>query len=258
MNKAEIAELFIRSAWVDSRLPINAGPKKLKGATVPFYHTQDDILGRRVTGIRSGKEKEHLLSGDDPLEEWRTSFWENLENRLSRDDVNLWEKANELIVLVSDEGNRRALLAWAKSKVGTLEAHQNKTRVSRKLGGQKLRSHKRTNKDVSFAAWCRSEGIHEMTGSRRKDRAIAVIEQQLVRGSSQNTQSAEIGVLPVGPVFEHISDMIGAVASDSKGPTFERDHDTVFAREDTISVWREYRNARRRELTAKRRQSEAA
>lgn len=259
MNKAEIADLFIRAAWVDSRLPIDAKPKTLKGASLPFYHSQEDIMERRATGIRSGKHREHLLPGDDPLEEWRVSFWEKLENRISREDVRKWELANELITLVADEANRRALFAWAKSKVGTLEAAQLKARITtRKFGCQKLTAHKRTHKDVSFTAWCRAEKIHEMTGSRRKNRAIAIIEQQLVRGSSQNARSDEFGVLPVGPVFEHISDMIGAVASDDKGSTYERDQDTVFAKDTTLSVWREYRNNRRRDREAKKRQNEAA
>ena len=32
MNKAEIANLFIQAAFIDSRLPISAGPKRLKAA----------------------------------------------------------------------------------------------------------------------------------------------------------------------------------------------------------------------------------
>lgn len=246
MNKTEIANLFIKAAFIDSRLPINARPARLKGASMAFYHTEQDIKARRATGIRGGKEKEFLHLGDDPLNEWRTEFWASLEDRISRNDVRLWELANELVTLVGDEGNRRALWAWAASKVGALEAEQYKTRETRKFG--KLMLHRRTQKDVSFKAWCRSESIHEMTGSRRKDRAIAVIEQYLVRGSSQNAQSGAIEVLPVGRVFEHISDNVAANASEHIGPTFERDRDTVFAKEDAIFDWRSYRNERRRRI----------
>lgn len=254
MNKAEIANIFIKAAFIDSRLPINARPKRLKGQSLPFFHTEQDIKERRATGITGGKHKEHLLPGDDPLDEWRTAFWASLEERISRNDVRLWEVANELIKLVADEGNRRALWAWGMSKVGTLEAHEAKERKTQKFGSLKV--HKRTSKDVSFAAWCRSEGIHEMTGSRRKGRAIAVIEQHLVRAGLSNVQTGDFTLLPVGPVFEHISDNIAANASKDEGRTFERDRDTVFAKEAALFDWQEIRNdRRRRQREAKKRQA---
>lgn len=231
MTREEIANLFIRAAWIDSRLPDDARPKQLKGSWVPFFHSVEDINDRRATGIRSGKHKEFLIDGDNPVDEWRSAFWATLENRLSREDIGTWERAMELVAVVADEGNRRALLAWAKSKVGTLEAKTGKR--------------KKVRKDVSFSAWCRSEGIHEMTGSRRMNRAIVVIEQYLVRGSSQNGQSGCFGVLPVGPVFEHISDTPEADAPNT-GRTYERDADTVFAKEATLFDWNEVRNQRRR------------
>ncbi len=246
MNKIEITNLFIKAAFIDSRLPINARPARLKGQSIGFFHSEQDIKDRRATGIRRGKEKEFLHLGDDPLNEWRTEFWASLEDRISRNDVRLWELANELVTLVADEDNRRALWAWAAAKVGALEAEQYKTRETKKFG--KVSIHRRTGKDVSFKAWCRSENIHEMTGSRRKDRAIAVIEQYLVRGSSPNVESGDFGVLPVGRVLEHISDNVAANAPEHIGPTFERDRDTVFAKEDAIFDWRSYRNERRRRL----------
>lgn len=231
MTREEIENLFIRSAWVDSRLPDNARPKKMKGSWVPFFHSVDDINDRRVTGIHSGKHREFLVDGDDPLEEWRTAFWDRMENRVSRDDIHAWERSMDLIAVVSDEGNRRALLAWAKSKIGKLDAKTGKR--------------KKVRRDVSFAAWCRVEGIHEMTGSRRVKRAIDVIKQHLVRNTSQNGQTSDIGVLPVGPVFEHIADTPEADAPN-KGRTYERDADTVFAKANALFDWNEIRNQRRR------------
>ena len=256
MNREQIANLFIKAAFIDSKLPINARPKKLKGASLPFFHSDADIKDRRVTGIAKGKDKEQLLPGDDPLEAWRSEFWEGLEDKISRNDVRLWELANEMITLVADEGNRRALWAWAKSKVGTLDAERHVVRQSKKFGQMKV--YKKTDKDVSFASWCRSEGIHEMTGSRRKNRAIDVLEQYLVRGSSSNNETGHFGVLPVGPVFEHISDNIAADAPSKKDKNFERDADTVFAKESKVFDWREYRNERRRLMSAKRREIAAA
>jgi hypothetical protein len=258
MNAIEIADLFIKAAVIDGRLPINAKPKKLKGSWVPFIHDENDVKSRIKTYLRD----EHLHKDDDPFNDWVNRFWDADDRRLEPEDVALWERANDLITLIADEGNRRALWAWAASKVGTLEAHVTKTRnASKMMGKVKLTSHKRTNKDVSFAAWCRSQGIHEMTGSRRKYRAIAVIEQHLVRGSSSNNGSGDFGVLPVGPVFEHISDMIGAGSISEEGLRSIMD-DTAFSPIGVLGErdfsWVEARNEIRRQREADRRKRQAA
>lgn len=265
MNKAEIANLFIKAAFIDSRLPISAGPKKLKSAWFTGAALTEEDQWRWIQREATDEGPSKLHKGDSPIKDWWLSFWDGRSVDTSRNDVRLWELANELMSLVANESNRRALWAWAAAKAGNLQADEVKTK---RRSGVKLTSHKRTSRDVSFRAWCKAEGeidtegrrksIHEMTGMRRKDRAIAVIEQHLVRGSSPNVVTAPFEVLPVGPVFEHISDMIGAVASDHKGPTFERDQDTVFAKEDALFNWREIRNAdRRRKDAAKRRQQAA-
>jgi hypothetical protein len=257
VTKTEIADLFITAAVIDSRLPIDAAPKRLKGAWIgnsPLtYGDQRKWFIREKTDTGPSQ----LLKGDDPIKDWWLEFWDGRSSDMSRTDFQTWERANELIRLVADEGNRRALWAWAMSKVGTLSAHRGKKRLA-KRGMGTVKIHKRTDRGVSFAAWCRSEGIHELTGSRRKDRAIAVIEQQLVRGSSPNVETGDFGVLPVGPIFEHISDNIAAVASEHKGPTFERDADTVFAKDAVLFDWNEVRNQRRRmAYRAKRREATA-
>ncbi len=250
MNKIEIANLFIKAAFIDSRLPISNGPKKLKGAWLTSAALTE--AEQRRWGIKEASDTgPNQLHPKDkgPMHDWWMAFWDGRSVDTSRNDVRLWELANELMTLVGDEQNRRALWAWAASKVGALNANQVKTRKLDKKITAKLKKvdqgatvaitvHKRTNYDVSFAAWCRSEGIHEMTGSRRKDRAIAVIEQYLVRGASPNAQSWENQVLPVGPVLEHISDNIAADAPSRKERFAERDRDTVFCKDFTIAEFR--------------------
>ncbi|WP_322884239.1 hypothetical protein U8C35_07735 [Sinorhizobium medicae] len=253
MNAEEIAELFIKAAIIDERLPINARPKKLKGSWIPFIHDELDVKSRIKTYLRD----EQLHKDDDPFNEWVHRFWDVDERRIEPEDVGLWERANDLITIVSDEGNRRALWAWAAAKAGTLQANEKKAKLaSRKMGRAKLKVHKRTSRNVSFAAWCRAEGIHEMTGTRRKDRAIAIIEQQLVRGSSSNNGTGDFGVLPVGPVFEHISDMIGAGSVSEEGLRSIMD-DTAFSPVGVLEArdfsWAEARNELRRQREAERR-----
>ncbi|MBD9372784.1 hypothetical protein IB238_09145 [Rhizobium sp. ARZ01] len=253
MNKAEIANLFIKAAFIDSRLPIDARPKRLKAAWFTGAALTEEDQRKWIIREQGDKPSQLHKLDKGPIHDWWMAFWDGRTVDTSRNDFRLWELANELIKIVANEGNRRALWAWAMSKAGTLQVHEDKTRKTQKFGTLKL--HKRTNRDVSFAAWCRSEGIHEMTGSRRKNRAIAVIEQYLVRGGSPNVETDDFGVLPVGAVFEHISDNIAANASEDKGRTFERDRDTVFAKEATLSVWEEYRSARRRRAREKKREA---
>lgn len=223
MNRMEIANLFIKAAVVDRRLPINERPARLKAAWVPFTHSAKDLNSRMVTNARSEK----LTEGDDPFNEWMHHFWDADRMRLRPEDIADWERCNELIKLVADEGNRRALWNWAIAKAGGRE----------------------------FVKWCRHEGIHEMTGSRRKDRAITIIEQHLVRGASPDNEIWLDGMLPVGPVFEHISDNIAADAPSRKERNSYRDADTVFCKEAAVFDWREIRNAQRRQREARRRQA---
>lgn len=254
MNKAEIANLFIKAAIIDSRLPINARPSRLKGSWVGNSRLTENDMRKWFVREQTDEGKSKLHKGDDPVKDWWLQFWDGDNADASRKDYRMWELANALIKLVADQDNRRALWAWAMSKAGTLDADTYLVRQTEKFG--KLKVYKRTGRDVSFKAWCRSEGIHEMTGSRRKDRAIAVLEQYLVRGSSPNVETGDLGVLPVGPVFEHISDNIAADVPEHIGPTFEGDRDTVFAKEAALFDWQEYRNERRRrQREARKRQA---
>lgn len=258
MNKSEIADIFIKAAFIDSRLPDTARPKKLRGQWIGGSLLTEEDQRKWIVREKTDQGPSKLHKGDDPIKDWWLQFWDDRSTDTSRKDIRVWELAMELVTLVADESNRRALWAWAASKVGSLVAHEVKTRkTSQKMGGGALKVHKRTSRNVTFSAWCKAEGIHEMTGMRRKDRAIDVILQYLVRGSSPDALTAEGGVLPTGPVFEHISDMIGAVASDHKGPTFERDRETIFAKEDAIFNWQAARNATRRQREAKRREQAA-
>ncbi len=243
MTLIEIADLFIRAAFIDSRLPINARPKALKGSWIPFVHTEQEIKDRRVTL----EAAEKLHPGDDPLHDWRYESWLKLEDRISRADVGLWEQANDLITLVTSEENRRALWAWSRAKADCLTVQ---------IPDSKGRYH--LNK-ISFAHWCRIEGICEMTGSRRKNRAIAIINQRVVRGVPPDAETGAFGVLPVGAVFEHISVNIGDLAASNEARFTKRDADTVFCKNATVFDWRQRRNAdRKRREQARKKLREAA
>lgn len=242
MNAFTIAELFIHAAYVDTRLPINARPAKLKSTWVPFVHTDEDIKSR----FRTGERKEKLIDGDDPFNDWLKEYWDEDKQKISRQDVKDWETCNELITLVSNESNRRCLWAWAQSKVDGLTIH---------VDGKGTRK-------ASFTKWCRHvENIHEMTGSRRKDRAILTIEASFARKGLQNNDNASFSVLPTGPEMEHISDRMATDAPKTNKRAWMADgaFSSVILPDGEYNFdWAESRNEARRQRHAAAQRKQAA
>ena len=247
MTELEIIDLFIRAAVIDQKLPNDAKPKKLKGQCLPGMSPMTekdqrkwlDKADKEITLQRQGKKtrlgtSSKILKGDKgPFEDFRWSFWESDE--ISRSDVSDWEKAMDLIALSASEENRRCLWAWSRSKAGVLYC-QTVTKTGKVKTG-----------NVSFAKWCRLEGIHEETGRRRKQRAIDVIKQRLTRHGSQDDECWRLDLLPLGPVFEHISDTVGVDALTSQeGVRYERDAETETAKREQIFDWRDAKAERRR------------
>ncbi|MBD7992851.1 hypothetical protein H9643_18915 [Ochrobactrum sp. Sa2BUA5] len=206
-----------------------------------------DKADKEITLQRQGKKtrlgtSSKILKGDKgPFEDFRWSFWESDE--ISRSDVSDWEKAMDLIALSSSEENRRCLWAWSRSKAGVLYC-QTVTKTGKVKTG-----------NVSFAKWCKLEGIHEETGRRRKDRAIAIIKQRVERGVTPDDESWRLDLLPLGPVFEHISDTVGA-GSESEEGLRHRMEDGAFAPfiepSESAFSWADARNERRRQKYAER------
>lgn len=252
MTELDIADLFIRAAVIDQKLPNDAKPKKLRGQSLPCMAplTEDDqrqwshraeaetILRRMGKKVRVSRHSQLHKDDQGPFHDWWMAFWES--DDITRSDVSDWEKAMDLITLSASEENRRCLWAWSRAKAGCLFVQTVSKTGKVRLG------------KVSFAKWCRLEGIHEETGRRRKDRAIAIIKQQLGRGMSLNAERGRFGVLPVGPEFEHIPDTVAVDAPPSKeGVRYQRDTETETAKREQIFKW-EDANAKDRRWKAKR------
>lgn len=214
MTQAEIAELFIRAAEVDRRLPDTARPARLKSLSLPIVHTRSEMNEW----------------GTERLEEWRAEFWEERSRQLQASAVSEWEQAMDLIARVPDESQRRCLWHWAIAKAGGLP----------------------------FAIWCRRvEHIHEMTGTRRKDRAIAHIAHCTLRKGLQNNENVDFDVLPVGP---DLGDIAANVAVERPRSFWHADDAfrPAFIPELRDMTWAEMKNERRRQREAARRKREAA
>lgn len=238
MTELEIIDLFIRAAAIDQKLPNDAKPKKLRGQRLPGMSplTEDEqrgwshkadreiVLQRQGKRMRIGTASKLHKDDEGPFKDWWMAFWESDE--ISHKDVSDWELAMNLITLSASPENRRCLWAWSRAKAGCLFVQ-----VKNRAG--KVRIEK-----TSFAKWCRLEGIHEETGRRRKDRAIAIINQHLVRDGSPNAESGLSWVLPIGPEFEHIPDTVAVDAPPSKEMVrFERDAETEAAKREQIFKW---------------------
>ena len=152
MTEAEVAEMFIRAAETERKLPrTGERPKAYGSYALPYVHSQADMNG---WGSRPGERDQLKPEDREQHAAHRAAFWEGQTARATTSDVTEWQAALDLTATLSDEGQRRALWAWAFSKVG--------------MG--------------SFKDWCfNREGIHPETGRRRKDRAVARISANLVR-----------------------------------------------------------------------------
>jgi hypothetical protein len=175
MDAGQIAELFIRAAEVERSTREHVGPSSKTGFWPQYVHSFADKAGwRKEVGDK-------LEKGADPLSEERKAFWERVGMTASAEELRELDGLYDLLMAVGRDEERRALLAWARSKVG----------------------------GKTFRRWCfQVEGIHPETGRRRKDRALAQIKANLVRGAVQNSAYGPDGLLRRGGEIEHVSDTV--------------------------------------------------
>jgi len=221
LNEADIAERFIRAAEVERAMPVHVGPMPPRSVQLPYVHDWVDKMGWAKT--RGDKLKE------DPLAEERRIFWERMGLRASAQEIAQLEHLREWLLAVPDEGERRALLAWAMSKAG----------------GRK------------FNRWCfKVEGIHPETGRRRKNRAIARILARFDRNGGQDCNNPANGVLPETPENDHDPATIAEDVSEPRSPRSWMSDDAFapFLSEGPFDFsWAEKRNEIRRQREARRR-----
>lgn len=206
----QIQELFIEAASIDRRLPNTARPAQIKSMSLPYVADWADMLGW----------------GAERLEEERHEFYETLGRRLNPADVTLWEQASDMIRLVGNQNQRRALLHWAMAKAG----------------------------GRPFAQWCRGEGILRETGRSRKNSAVLAILAAQSRVSGDHTHELEFSaILPKGPEISDKTSIIG----QSRSWMAEGSRPLIcdFDRSLVEFSWAEEQNARRRERDRRKREA---
>ncbi|WP_457663681.1 hypothetical protein [Sinorhizobium medicae] len=121
MTECEIAELFIRAAEVERKLPNTARPAHLKAMNMGYVHSFADMNGW-------DQDEKHAAN-------W--AWLDPKKLRATTGDVGIWEAAMEVMKLVPDPKKRRALWAWAKAEAGGqafAKWCKNAEGISRQLG----------------------------------------------------------------------------------------------------------------------------
>ncbi len=184
MNIGDIAQRFIRAAEVERASREHVGPAPLRAQQLPYVHTYADKAGWRK------EPGDKLEKGADPLAEERKAFWERMGMMPTGEELRELDGLYDLLMLVGNDGERRALLAWARSKVG----------------------------GKAFRRWCFDvEHIHPETGRRRKDRALFTIEHRLGGNCSQDSAEGGPGLLHRGPDFGDVSGTLDEDAGRREG-----------------------------------------
>lgn len=211
MTEAEIAELFIKSAEVDRRLPNTARPAQIKSMSLPFVHDQKDMNGW----------------GAERYQEERADFFDAKSTRLTRNEIGLYEVSMELVKLVRKPENRRALFAWAASKAGGMSLPKWCREIERQTTGK---------------------GIHPETARRRAKVAISEIASAFASKPLLHIQNPEFEVLPDTPEIGDKTSTLRVWRPDEAKPTAcSFDADLMdFSWADAQNAKRRERDARRR------------
>lgn len=248
MNIREIQDRLIGAESVMRELSEGrVGPAPLRAQQLPYVHTRTDMNG---WGKKPG-EKDQLLKEDaDAHSIFRREFWEQFDPGPTPEDISLANQVKAWVMLVDDDGERRALQAWVRAMAG----------------------------GRSFARWCRNvEHIAVMTGRRRKNRAVEKILAQLSGKADLHCENDPEGVLPVAPEISDVSPILASNASgeetgltswwadDAFQPFIKvreviNEHiaiQTVDAPQSEFN-WAKRRNEIRRQREAKKRQKQAA
>lgn len=245
MNIRQIRDLLIDSVRLDRELHEHVGPAPLRGQGLPYVHSFSDIAGWG----KKLDDKECQLNAEDTdsYAAFKRDFWDQFDRAPSPAEISRADAVHRWLVLVDDEGERRALLGWVRSKVG----------------------------GKSFRRWCfQVEGISPKTGRKRKDRALEKIRARLDGRIIQHDGTGQNGGLQVThdsgdfqrTIAEGADDDAGLNAwrsPDARNPVIDIAYESARTGNRKVQVaeadfsWAAKRNELRRKREAKRKKEEA-
>lgn len=244
MNFREVQDRLIGAETIMRELSEGrVGPAPLRAQQLPYVHTRTDMNG---WGKRPGETDKLRKEDGDAHAIFRREFWEQFQQDPSPSEISRAIAEKDWVMLVDDDGERRALQAWVRAQAG----------------GQK------------FVRWCNNvEHIHVETGRRRKNRAISKILAQLSSKSNLHDENPDFAVLRKTPEIADISGTIPDGVNGKETGLNSWAADEAF-RSPTIGVrtgrqiddaegfsWANKRNELRRQREARRkkkREAEAA
>jgi hypothetical protein len=121
------------------------------------------------------------LNGEGPLAEERKAFWQRIGIMPTAHEIADLEALHDWLITVRNETERRALLAWARSKVG----------------------------GKSFRRWCfQVEGNPSRNRPAPKRSGVGADGCHSCGRTVQNSENREIRVLPQAPEISDVSDTV--------------------------------------------------
>lgn len=243
MKSDMIAEIMIRAAEVDRKLPDTARPAKLKAMNLGFVHTFADMN-------QWHEEEKHAAN-------WAWLSPENL--KATTNDVGIWEAAMEMMKLVPVTNKRRALWAWARAEAKTLtvqKLEEVEINTQEKFNGRASPIIVRdvTAKRLSFRRWCLDvEHILPATGNWRKNAAISSIELAFNCNVLLHNDNDADPDFTNCPEIEHKKSNIEVWRPDDATPMA-----CYFDTNISGFEWAEAQNERRRQREARKRRQAAA
>lgn len=240
MNIRTIKDLLIDAIRIDRETHEHVGPRHLRAQQLPYVHSEVDMLnwGHRLGDKRSDVPWANACrlrrEDDDAYSIYRQSFWEQYDRDPTPAEISRAAAVSRWVALVDDEGERRALLGWLKSKAG----------------------------GKAFRRWCKQvEGISQTTGLKRKNRALEKIFLLVGRSDPLHDSLRLPGGLPFEHDFGDLPVTIAAgadetdgidnwAASDARSPIDAKVPQSAF-------TWAAKQNARRRQRAAAKRAKEA-
>lgn len=193
----QIQDLLIDAVRLDRETHEHVGPRALRAQQLPYEHDYAD----RVGWGRVPHDKLCQLAPEDgdPHKQAGRDFWDQYNRDPDASEISRAERVLSWVNAVDKPEERRALLAWATSKVG----------------------------GKAFRRWCFAiEGISQTTGLKRKDRALVKIREHLACRIGQHDETLpEAGLLRAGQIGD-VSATIAAGADEGEGLNHWRSAET--------------------------------
>ena len=227
MNIRLVRDLLIDAVKLDRETQDHIGPAPLRGQQLPFVHGFSDMA---QWGKAPNDPNCQLDENDgDPFATITDDFWDQYDRDPSPAEISRADAVQRWFSYIDVDAERRALVAWLKSKVG--------------------------GKD--FKRWCRQvEGISTTTGTKRKNRALDKIFAELQRRPVQDSHFRDFGVLHPEPEISDVSATIPTGLDHNEGLNNWAASDAipVFEAEVPQSAfsWAAKRNERRRRQRARK------